>query len=160
MYELCCDMIDLLLNMSEIYGQPNDHSTQSANSDEDVENQLGEEEISPDYVNDEQENILDQRSIKNTDDTEDTTDLPEGSDPNSFTIETADEPAFGVFDSMSSSVIKLTGGRGLYLKEVNRHLALICVLREDSLNKLAIIEYNVRKWKESILPIIHMNHKN
>lgn len=23
MYELCCDMIDLLINMSEIYGQPN-----------------------------------------------------------------------------------------------------------------------------------------
>ncbi len=23
MYELCCDMIDLLINMSEIYGKPN-----------------------------------------------------------------------------------------------------------------------------------------
>lgn len=29
MYELCCDMIDLLINMSEIYGQPNGKDVQS-----------------------------------------------------------------------------------------------------------------------------------
>lgn len=39
MYELCCDMIDLLINMSEIYGQPNGNHVQSkewteANSNE------------------------------------------------------------------------------------------------------------------------------
>jgi hypothetical protein len=30
MYELCCDMIDLLINMSEIYGRPNDNDMESS----------------------------------------------------------------------------------------------------------------------------------
>lgn len=33
MYELCCDMIDLLINMSQIYGKPNGNVVQ-ANEDE------------------------------------------------------------------------------------------------------------------------------
>jgi hypothetical protein len=36
MYELCCDMIDLLINMSEIYGQPNGNNIQSIEGDNDV----------------------------------------------------------------------------------------------------------------------------
>jgi hypothetical protein len=35
MYELCCDMIDLLINMSEIYGQPNGNSIRSIEDDND-----------------------------------------------------------------------------------------------------------------------------
>ena len=61
---------------------------------------------------------------------------------------------------MSSSVIKLTGGRALYLKEVNRHLALICVLREEALSRQAIIDYNVRQLKESILQLFQLNRQN
>jgi DNA replication protein DnaD len=34
MYELCCDMIDLLINMSEIYGQPNGNIIQSIEDEE------------------------------------------------------------------------------------------------------------------------------
>lgn len=58
---------------------------------------------------------------------------------------------------MSSSVIKLTGGRVLYLKEINHHLALICVLREEALTKQAIIDYNVKQLKESILNLFRLN---
>ncbi len=79
--------------------------------------------------------------------------------PNSSLIETTNEPASSVFDSMSSSVIKLTGGRVLYLKEINRHLALICVLREEALTKQAIIDYNVKQLKESILKLFRLNYQ-
>jgi hypothetical protein len=78
--------------------------------------------------------------------------------PFSSLIETTNEPASNVFDAMSSSVIKLTGGRALYLKEINRHLALICVLREEALTKQAIIDYNVKQLKESILKLFLLNH--
>ena len=74
-------------------------------------------------------------------------------------IETTNEPASAVFDSMSSSVIKLTGGRALYLKEINRHLALICILREEALTKQALIDYNVRQLKKSILKLFRLNHQ-
>ncbi len=33
MYELCCDMIDLLINMSEIYGQPSGDSLRDIDDD-------------------------------------------------------------------------------------------------------------------------------
>ena len=79
--------------------------------------------------------------------------------PYSAALETTSEPASSVFDPMSSSVIKLTGGRALYLKEINRHLALICVLREEALTKQAIIDYNVKQLKESILKLFRLNHQ-
>jgi Ras-related GTP-binding protein C/D len=74
-------------------------------------------------------------------------------------IETTNEPASAVFDSMSSSVIKLTGGRALYLKEINRHLALICILREEALTKQALIDYNVRQLKKSIIKLFRLNNQ-
>ncbi|CAF3008081.1 unnamed protein product [Rotaria socialis] len=69
------------------------------------------------------------------------------------------ENASNVFDSMSSSIVKLTGGRALYLKEINRHLALTCVLREEALTKQAIIEYNVNQLKKSILELFNLTHQ-
>lgn len=36
------------------------------------------------------------------------------------------------FDSQSSSLIKLNNNTILYLKEVNKFLALVCILREDN----------------------------
>lgn len=74
-------------------------------------------------------------------------------------IETTSEPASAVFDSMSSSVIKLSGGRALYLKEINRHLALICILREEALSKQALIDYNVRQLKKSIMKVFRLNQQ-
>ena len=35
MYELCCDMIDLLINMSEIYGKPNKNNVRAIQDDDD-----------------------------------------------------------------------------------------------------------------------------
>ena len=34
MYELCCDMIDLLISMSEIYGQPNVNDVRTIEGDD------------------------------------------------------------------------------------------------------------------------------
>ena len=48
MYELCCDMIDLLINMSEIYGQPNGNNIRTID-DEDED----EEYLERDNLNDE-----------------------------------------------------------------------------------------------------------
>ncbi|CAN7981779.1 unnamed protein product, partial [Ixodes pacificus] len=39
------------------------------------------------------------------------------------------------FDSESSSIIKLNNGTVLYLQEVNRFLALVCILREENFDK-------------------------
>ena len=39
------------------------------------------------------------------------------------------------FDSQSSSVIKMNNATILYLREVNKYLALVCILREDSFDR-------------------------
>lgn len=144
-------MIDLLLSMSEIYGQPNVHtSNQNTNSDDE------DEDPSIDYNNVDDE----YSSSNNNNNTSHEFNSTQEGDDSLLRIETNDEPASSVFDSMSSSVIKLTGGRALFLKEVNRHLALICVLREEALNRQAIIDYNVRQLKESILRLLRIDQQN
>lgn len=125
MYELCCDMIDLLINMSEIYSTTTTESTEWKNE------------------------ILTSDSNPDEDDDDDSAEL----------IEKTNIAAPHVFDSMSSSVIKLTGGRVLYLKEINRHLALICILREEALTRQAFIDYNIKQLKESILKLFQLSHK-
>ena len=46
-----------------------------------------------------------------------------------------DEGEGTTFDSNSSSTIKLNNGTVLYLREVNKFLALVCILREDNFDK-------------------------
>ncbi|CAF3904911.1 unnamed protein product [Rotaria sordida] len=141
MYELCCNMIDLLINMSEIYGRSNDNVVQTIEDDDDNESIMnGIHESIYSYSNSSPSTSFMRNSC-------------------SSIIVTTDEPSSNVFDSMSSSVIKLTGGRALYLKEINHHLALICILHEKALTKQAIIEYNVNQLKTSILELFHLTHQ-
>ncbi|CAF5017617.1 unnamed protein product [Rotaria sp. Silwood1] len=141
MYELCCDMIDLLINMSQIYGRPNGNVVEA------IDDYRNSEHISNGIH--ESTNTYSNSSLS-------TTSLRTSC---SSITETMHEPTSDVFDSMSSSVIKLTGGRALYLKEINRHLALICVLHERALSKQAIIEYNVDQLKKSILNLFHLTNQ-
>jgi len=55
MYELCCDMIDLLINMSEIYGQPNGNNLRSIDDEDDEEEYLNERENLTDDDNEQHE---------------------------------------------------------------------------------------------------------
>ena len=73
-YELCCDMIDVVIDLSCIYGA------------------------------------------------EGTTDGSTGE----------------AFDAKSSSLIKLNNNTVLYLKEVNKFLALVCILREENFTRQGI----------------------
>ncbi|KAK3865589.1 hypothetical protein Pcinc_028811, partial [Petrolisthes cinctipes] len=46
------------------------------------------------------------------------------------------------FDKGSSSIIKLNNATVLYLREVSRFLALVCILKEDNFDKQGLINYN------------------
>ncbi|XP_022324623.2 ras-related GTP-binding protein C-like isoform X2 [Crassostrea virginica] len=79
-YELCCDMIDVVIDLSSIYGQRDD----------------------------------------------------------------------AAFDEKTRSTIKLNNGTILYLREVNKYLALVCILREDSFEKQGVIDYNFMCFQQAI----------
>jgi Ras-related GTP-binding protein C/D len=46
-----------------------------------------------------------------------------------------DDTEAAAFDFQSSSLIKLNNGTILYLREVNKFLALVCILREDNFDR-------------------------
>lgn len=89
-YELCCDMIDVVIDMSGIYGGKDD----------------------------------------------------------------------GAFDGNSSSIIRLNTNNVLYMREVNRHLALVCILREDSFERRGLIDYNFTCFKKAIQQVFDVRKQN
>lgn len=54
------------------------------------------------------------------------------------------------FDEQSSSLIKLNNSTVLYLREVNKFLALVCILREDNFSRQGVIDYNFLCFREAI----------
>ncbi|XP_066950887.1 ras-related GTP-binding protein D [Macrobrachium rosenbergii] len=81
-YELCCEMIDVVIDISDIYGK--------------------------------------------------------------------DEGVQVPFDKESSSIIKLNNATILYLREVSRYLALVCILREDNFERQGLIDYNFLCFRNAI----------
>lgn len=95
-YELCCDMIDVVIDLSDIYG-----------------------------LSTEAKMIREQTA----------------------------------FDNQSSSLIKLNNNTVLYLKEVNKFLALVCILREENFNRQGIIDYNFLIFREGISKVFELHAK-
>jgi Ras-related GTP-binding protein C/D len=54
------------------------------------------------------------------------------------------------YDEKSQSLIRLSNGMVLYLREVNKYLALVCLLREENLEKYGLIDYNFKVFRKSI----------
>jgi len=61
-----------------------------------------------------------------------------------------DEKEALAYDPETHSVIKLNNGMVLYLREVNKYLALVCLLREDKFEKHGLIDYNFQIFKKAI----------
>lgn len=71
------------------------------------------------------------------------------------------------FDQCSSSSIRLNSGTVLYLREVNKFLALVCILREENFTKQGLIDYNFQCFRQSIQDVFfyrinesRMSHNN
>lgn len=64
------------------------------------------------------------------------------------------------FDSHSSSLIKMNNNTILYLREVNKFLALVCILREDNFHKQGVIDYNFLCFREAIERVFELKMKN
>lgn len=95
-YELCCDMIDVVIDVSCIYG---------------------------------------------------------------LREELATTPDKAAFDNQSSSLIKLNNGTILYLREVNKFLALVCILREDNFDRQGVIDYNFLCFRNAIQQVFEVRNK-
>mmetsp|Transcript_30840 Transcript_30840/g.50946 ORF Transcript_30840/g.50946 Transcript_30840/m.50946 type:complete len:379 (-) Transcript_30840:114-1250(-) len=54
------------------------------------------------------------------------------------------------YDRDSASVIRLSNGMVLYLKEVDTMLALVCITRGENFRKKSLINYNIRRLKQAL----------
>lgn len=69
----------------------------------------------------------------------------------------SDETAF---DHQSSSLIRLNNNTILYLREVNKFLALVCILREENFNRQGVIDYNFLCFRDAISEVFELRLKN
>ncbi|XP_061597089.1 ras-related GTP-binding protein C-like [Cololabis saira] len=100
-YELCCDMIDVVIDVSCIYGE---HRLAAPGAD--------------------------------------------GGFPSSDRL--MEDAGSAAYDQESSAIIRLNNTTVLYLKEVTRFLALVCILREESFERKGLIDYNFHCFRKAI----------
>lgn len=55
------------------------------------------------------------------------------------------------------AVIRLSHGHVLWMRELTQHLALICILRQESYEKNGFIEYNFKVVRDAICTILALN---
>ncbi|XP_063721187.1 ras-related GTP-binding protein D-like isoform X2 [Symsagittifera roscoffensis] len=130
-YELCCDMIDVVIDLSGIYS--NDAILDGLEGDSGSVNS----------------GMFDSSTPPNSNGVAMGSSVPNGS-PNMGMVQANDKAANGIlldeggsYDYQSSSVIKLTNGSVMVLKEVNRYLALVFIMRDDHYNQKApLVDYN------------------
>lgn len=69
------------------------------------------------------------------------------------------------FDKESSSIIKLNYAGGsddktvLYLREVDKCLALVCIINEREFHKQHLINYNIDRFKDGLRKIFAATQK-
>eukprot|EP00301_Raphidiophrys_heterophryoidea_P020027 c4822_g1_i1.p1 GENE.c4822_g1_i1~~c4822_g1_i1.p1 ORF type:complete len:357 (-),score=78.28 c4822_g1_i1:108-1121(-) len=54
------------------------------------------------------------------------------------------------YDGRSAAVIRLNTGVILYLRHINRFLAIICVMKEEAMTRQGLIDHNIATFKEAV----------
>eukprot|EP00475_Leptophrys_vorax_P014927 TRINITY_DN2118_c0_g1_i1.p1 TRINITY_DN2118_c0_g1~~TRINITY_DN2118_c0_g1_i1.p1 ORF type:complete len:321 (-),score=108.84 TRINITY_DN2118_c0_g1_i1:61-1023(-) len=64
------------------------------------------------------------------------------------------------FDSLSSAVIRQNNGYVLYLREVSKYLALVCMMKEQSFAKEGLVEHNIKCFKQALDELFNVKKKS
>jgi len=107
--ELCSDMIDVVLDVSGIYG------------------------LGPKYPDADLQGAI----------------IPPG-DTDNILIDPD-----SAYDKDSASVIRLSNGMVLYLKEVDTMLAFVCITRSENFRKKGLINYNIGRLKKALQSLVN-----
>uniref|UniRef100_A0A672KEV1 Ras-related GTP-binding protein n=1 Tax=Sinocyclocheilus grahami TaxID=75366 RepID=A0A672KEV1_SINGR len=73
--------------------------------------------------------------------------------PNSSKIQAVSE----IVTNSSLAIIKLNNTTVLYLKEVTKFLALVCILREESFERKGLIDYNFHCFRKAIHEVFEVS---
>ncbi|CAH1762671.1 3111_t:CDS:10, partial [Entrophospora sp. SA101] len=138
-YELCSDMIDVIIDISELYEQTDPSNKRKNNN---IEEELYESSDNKSSIN-----------VIDTNDDGGGVSL----DTTSATYDTTAETTGGD----TSSLIKLNNGTVLSIKGINRFLALVCLLRSDGFENPGLINYNFQCFKQAMTELFGLknNHR-
>ncbi|KAL0091115.1 Gtr1/RagA G protein conserved region-domain-containing protein [Phycomyces blakesleeanus] len=143
-YELCSDMIDVVIDIECIYGVADRTQSSSPEIGMDDTRLDGRELMqSPTSGG----SSMDRGSRGGG--------ASEGSSSDAAQHNRAPSP----MEAEASSLIKLDNGDVLYMREVNRLLVLICLLRQDNFEKHGLIDYNFQCFKEAVTEVFEFSQK-
>jgi len=166
--ELCSDMIDVVLDVSGIYGMGAGSGAKNAKKQVQVpslENgdEIGEEGFAEPLSevgmlgnelndNDGADDLESPSSVDGAGEDELLGKLIGQSAPSEEVEDegVTDADAGSAYDSESSSTIHLSNGMVLYLKEVDTMLALVCLTRTENFKKKSLINYNIGCLKKAL----------
>jgi len=63
-------------------------------------------------------------------------------------------------DQNTQCIIHLTNNTLIYLKMVDRFLALVCVVQEQSFDQQSLIDYNIGVFRDALLKLFNVNEQN
>lgn len=139
--ELCSDMIDVVLDVSGIYGlgpsqlemgntngeiTTSIHQTGKSSNQQQQKQQKNRDELVGKLISQAPADDLEEDMV----------------DPDS------------AYDGKSASVIRLSNGMVLYLKEVDTMLALVCITRAENFRKKCLINYNIGCLKKALRALV------
>ncbi|CEP18916.1 hypothetical protein [Parasitella parasitica] len=138
-YELCSDMIDVCIDVECIYGSAqgsSPHNLSILDTTGRNNNVMDGQQtpVSLDDIRDPDNESLEQRSVQQ-------------------------QHRLQNSETEASSLIKLDNGDVLYMREVNRLLVLICLLRQDNFEKHGLIDYNFHCFKEAVTEVFEFSRK-
>ncbi|KAG0245068.1 hypothetical protein BGW41_004325 [Actinomortierella wolfii] len=149
-YEICSDMIDVIIDISSIYGRAAIGASSQGllaanddNPDEWAAQRLDTTGHEDPYDHDQYGGGAQYRTNGHSNNNN-VARSPTTTEPSSSTS-TQQQPEHEAF-----SVIRTGNGTVLYLREVNKYLALICLLRAETFEKQGLIDYNVHCFKEAM----------
>ncbi|KAL7472356.1 hypothetical protein ACHAXS_012721 [Conticribra weissflogii] len=159
--ELCSDMIDVVLDVSGIYGLGGHSPSGKGHKNASRELEDGKEIDDDEGFGTANDHGLDGGVIDDVDAHTDNGDdellgklvgqsPPSIEDDEDDEEETTDVDAGSAYDSESSSTIHLSNGMVLYLKEVDTMLALVCLTRAENFRKKSLINYNIGCLKKAL----------
>ncbi|THD20556.1 Ras gtp binding protein d [Fasciola hepatica] len=64
------------------------------------------------------------------------------------------------FSEPTGATITLNNDRVLYLRGVNQYMALACIIHEESLEKIGLIEYNFHVIKDGLQKMLELNQRH
>ncbi|KAG2198679.1 hypothetical protein INT46_003255, partial [Mucor plumbeus] len=133
-YELCSDMIDVVLDIECIYGPQSGCGpyNNEEESDAKIQNAAG----------------YDESTLR---------DLEVGTNQNETKEAVAIAPSNS--ETEASSIIKLNNGDVLYMKEINSLLALICMIKNDNYKKYGLLDYNFQCFTDAVTDLFKFSQQ-